>query len=152
MEKFFFEVIIYKWPSSVYFSVYRIRCLEEIIAGRADFGVFKAEDLYLASLISNASVQELVVTNEFRLFKNREFFHWSIEFIFTSWILSLRIWCINEFMDISTEKFEFDMVSLVTNDVHITSLTDLKGKRLCHPGFDETGWLLDFSEIFLQVK
>lgn len=99
-------------------AVDRIRCLKEIVAGRADFGVFKAEDLYLASLISNASVQELVVTNEFRLFKN--------------------------------QKFEFDMVSLVTNDAHITSLTDLKGKRLCHPGFDESGWLLDFSEIFLQ--
>ena len=46
------------------------------------------------------------------------------------------------------------MVTLVSNnpDIEINSLTDLRGKRLCHPGFDEHGWLNDFSEIFLQVK
>lgn len=50
-----------------------------------------------------------------------------------------------------SESFEFDMVVLVSNGVPVNSLSDLKGLRLCHPGFDENGWLYDWSEIFSQV-
>lgn len=49
------------------------------------------------------------------------------------------------------EKYEFDMVVLVSNQVEINSLADLADKRLCHPGFDENGWLYDWSNIFSEV-
>lgn len=50
------------------------------------------------------------------------------------------------------ESFEFEMVVVVSNEVEINSLEDLRGKRLCHPGFDENGWLNnDWSEVFSQV-
>lgn len=43
------------------------------------------------------------------------------------------------------------MVAVVSNEVEINSLADLKGKHLCHPGYDEKGWLTDWSEVFAQV-
>lgn len=43
------------------------------------------------------------------------------------------------------------MVVVVSNDIEVNQLSDLRGKRLCHPGFDENGWLNDWSEVFSQV-
>lgn len=39
--------------------------------GKADLGVFKAEDLLLASVINNQTVNDLVITNEFRFIPDR---------------------------------------------------------------------------------
>ncbi|KAK7583899.1 hypothetical protein V9T40_004862 [Parthenolecanium corni] len=100
------------------FEIDRLRCLERLLADTADFGVFKAEDLFLAPFLNHVNAGNLVVTNEMRQSMN--------------------------------QSFEFDMVVLVSNGVPVNSLSDLKGLRLCHPGFDENGWLYDWSEIFSQ--
>ena len=56
--------------------------------------------------------------------------------------------CIHFFL----EQYEFEMVVVVSNEVEINSLDDLRGKRLCHPGFDESDLLTnDWSEVFSQV-
>jgi hypothetical protein len=51
-----------------YFS--RLGCMEQLMAGTVDLGVFKAEDLFLALQLStfNQSAEDLVITNEFRTY------------------------------------------------------------------------------------
>ncbi|XP_065219202.1 transferrin-like isoform X2 [Planococcus citri] len=102
------------------FAVDRLRCLELLMAGKADFGVFKAEDLLISATQNKKDINELVVINEFRFLRD--------------------------------QPYEFEMVVVVSNDVEINSLADLQGKRLCHPGFDENGWMNnDWSEMFSQI-
>ena len=47
--------------------------MEQLLAGKVDLGVFKAEDLLLASQLSTSSESEqnLVITNEFRMYTTR---------------------------------------------------------------------------------
>lgn len=42
------------------------------------------------------------------------------------------------------------MVVLINEEANITNLDDLKGKRLCHPGFSEesrNGWSNHISQV-----
>ena len=142
------------------FYLHRLKCLEQLIQGRVDLGVFQPEDLYLASRMKGGDGSEnLVITNEFRLYTERE---WTaLAFIIIGGIKKIfKRDTANDKVYFRlhececTDEHEFDMVALVSNspDVEINSLADLRGKRLCHPGFDDNGWLNDLSEIFLQVK
>lgn len=49
------------------------------------------------------------------------------------------------------EKWEFAVVALVSNKANISKLSDLKGKRLCHPGNDPFANKYDWSEVFSLV-
>lgn len=49
----------------------RLRCLERLLADTADFGVFKAEDLFLVPFLNHANAGNLVITNEMRQSMNR---------------------------------------------------------------------------------
>lgn len=33
------------------------------------------------------------------------------------------------------DPFEYELVAVVANDAHINSVNDLRGSRLCHPGY-----------------
>ena len=48
--------------------------MEQLLAGEVDLGVFKAEDLLLALQLStvNKSLENLVITNEFRTYSTRK--------------------------------------------------------------------------------
>lgn len=50
-----------------------------------------------------------------------------------------------------SEKWEFAVVALVSNQANISKLSDLKGKRLCHPGNDPFATNYDWSEVFSLV-
>jgi hypothetical protein len=49
------------------FSHFRLDCLRKILQGQADFGVFEAEDIIVASSYKNADV---LITNEIRRFNS----------------------------------------------------------------------------------
>ncbi|VVC35460.1 Hypothetical protein CINCED_3A020998 [Cinara cedri] len=61
----------------------------------------------------------------------------------------------NEIRLFEKEKFDYSMVVLVNEDANIKNLNDLKGKRLCHPGFFEgetaSGWSNIISQYFERV-
>lgn len=50
-----------------------------------------------------------------------------------------------------TDNFDYNMVVLINEDTNITNLDDLKGKRLCHPGYfggeAGTGWNNLISQV-----
>lgn len=41
------------------------------MTGKADFGVFKAEDLLTAATLNTKTISDLVITNEFRFLRDR---------------------------------------------------------------------------------
>lgn len=47
---------------------FRLHCLRKILQGQADFGVFEAEDIIVASSYKNADV---LITNEIRRFNSK---------------------------------------------------------------------------------
>jgi len=47
---------------------FRLDCLRKILQGQADFGVFEAEDIIVASSYKNADV---LITNEIRRFNSK---------------------------------------------------------------------------------
>jgi len=50
------------------FLNFRLDCLRKILQGQADFGVFEAEDIIVASSYKNADV---LITNEIRRFDSK---------------------------------------------------------------------------------
>ncbi|XP_054287810.1 transferrin-like [Macrosteles quadrilineatus] len=46
------------------------------------------------------------------------------------------------------KKWEFAVVALVSNNAKISKLSDLRNKKLCHPGFDPFAVKYDWSEVF----
>lgn len=50
-----------------------------------------------------------------------------------------------------TEPYDYDMVVLVNEDSGINNLENLRGKRLCHPGFFDgdtgNGWSNLISDV-----
>jgi hypothetical protein len=50
------------------FLQFRLDCLRKILQGQADFGVFEAEDIIVASSFKNADV---LITNEIRRFTSK---------------------------------------------------------------------------------
>jgi hypothetical protein len=50
------------------FLHFRLDCLRKILQGQADFGVFEAEDIIVASSYKNADV---LITNEIRRFNSK---------------------------------------------------------------------------------
>jgi len=48
--------------------LFRLHCLRKILQGQADFGVFEAEDIIVASSYKNADV---LITNEIRRFNSK---------------------------------------------------------------------------------
>jgi hypothetical protein len=53
----------------VLFSLHcRLDCLRKVLQGRADFGIFQAEDIVVASSYKNSDV---LITNEIRMFNSK---------------------------------------------------------------------------------
>jgi hypothetical protein len=50
------------------FIYFRLDCLRKVLQGQADFGVFEAEDIIVASSYKNADV---LITNEIRRFNSK---------------------------------------------------------------------------------
>ncbi|XP_060834228.1 transferrin-like isoform X1 [Rhopalosiphum padi] len=61
----------------------------------------------------------------------------------------------NEIRLFENEKFDYNMVVLINEDAGIKNLNDLKGKRLCHPGFYKgepgNGWSNLISQYFERI-
>lgn len=51
------------------------------------------------------------------------------------------------------DKFEYEVVAVVSNDAGIKSKYDLKDKLLCHPGYGyETDWTSILANVINLVK
>ncbi|PNF38438.1 hypothetical protein B7P43_G04014 [Cryptotermes secundus] len=91
----------------------RLDCLRKVLQGRADFGVFQAEDIVVASSYKNPDV---LITNEIRMFDT---------------------------------PFEFEVYPVVRKSSNITRISQLQGKKFCHPGYGyEPQWTKVISEYF----
>jgi hypothetical protein len=51
-----------------FYIYFRLDCLRKVLHGQADFGVFEAEDIIVASSYKNADV---LITNEIRRFNSK---------------------------------------------------------------------------------
>lgn len=91
----------------------RLDCLRKILQGQADFGVFEAEDIIVASSYKNADV---LITNEIRRFNT---------------------------------PFEYEVFPVVRKSSNITRISQLNGKKFCHPGYGfETEWTKVIAQYF----
>ncbi|XP_063216183.1 transferrin-like [Bacillus rossius redtenbacheri] len=101
-----------------------VDCAQKIQSGRADFGVFTAEEALLASKFVNSDTQVL------------------LELVSGG----------QQAPDTTAAQFKFESVALVRAN-HSGGLAGLRGKNYCHPGFQRTQYWTDrvLKEFELRV-
>lgn len=114
-------------------SLDRLDCLRRIHKGKADFGVFTAEDLVAAA---NSEI-DVLLTNELRFSSGNRT------------AVNHRVLVLNRFFSKQLDqKFEYELVAVVANAANIRQKHDLRGKRYCHPGY---GYEADWTRILSNV-